>query len=261
MKTIRPKSDYEKRGKDIKRFPNVMDNKNWGVKRTPKTHNIVIKDTKTGQVFGYKTIEEVMSMTFTQFLINEATDTSSKLPAPVYGELTTLIRKGAKDLNQLWKNAFELVHTAYHIANVARPDPSDKAAWSQYEDLLKLAVKSLSDTRGRAGEWRMSNPVIAESSMPEQLDEGKSHRIFARIQNIGFDDSIREVELVADSIDEVIHQIMNKARSVGKKVEITPHSANQVKLTVYTSGLSKRRDDQIILIKDWSLSTKSSQMG
>lgn len=372
-KVIRPKSDYERRGKDIKKYPSQYDNVNYGRPRKAQTHNVVLKNTLTGQVFGYKTIEETMKfgdfislmedaiyddhvawqracravasdcqftpssnigtvpyeqqavwwneknnplighwakgrgvvytidenvlskwrihlkngekveatgvdryeakmkLTAAQkkvgvekieriaFAISESTD-DTRLPTSVISEITGLIRKGAKDLQQAWKNVFELVHTAYHVANVKRPTPGQKGAWKQYEELLRVGVKALADNRGMSGEWRTSKAAFREhadtSALEQILEEAsgtRSHRIFVRVKSIGFDDAEREYEVEAGSMDEVVQSFMAQAKRNGRHVRIEPVAANQMKLVVYVKGANKMRDEQIIQIKDWSM--------
>lgn len=259
MANIRDKSEYEKKGTDITTYPSMYDNKSYGKKRKAKTHTIPIKNTTTGQVYGYKTIEE---MKFSDFLVTEAEKKDdTRLPTSVVGEITGLIKKGAKDLAQAWKNVFELVHTAYHVANVRRPTPDQKGAWQQYEELLKVGVKALADTRGLSGSWRSSQTAFAEGFIDTpELDEvlteatgNRAHRIFARTQNIGFDDEEREIEVKAADMNEVIQSIMSQARRNGRHVRIEPVSKNQVKLVVFVKGATTNRDEQIIQLKDWSL--------
>lgn len=76
-------------------------------------------------------------------------------------ELKKLIRKGTapnKETGEFepWANAIHLVHTAYKVAGIDRPTPSDEKKWKQYEDNISIAVKELSDTRGIDGDWRLS---------------------------------------------------------------------------------------------------------
>ena len=260
MKQIRAKSEYEKHGSDVSSVPSQYDNKDYGKRRKAIVHNYVIKNTTTGQVYGYKTVAETPTK-FSEFLtLQEANSIDdTRLPQSVVGEITGLIRKGAKDLKQAWKNVFELVHTAYHVANVQRPTPDQKGAWKQYEDMLKVGVKALADTRGLSGPWRSSATAFAESSNTDALDEllneasGKrQHRIFIRTQTIGFDNTEHEYEVNAESLDEVIHSIIHQAKRNGKHVRIEPVSKNQVKLVVHVRGVNKNRDEQIIQLKDWS---------
>jgi hypothetical protein len=388
---IRDKSEYEKKGVETTTYPSQYDNKDYGKKRKAKTKTIPLKNTTTGQVYGYKTIEEgeetvypnatviytkrgkavgeiyqddhgwgcfhyaadtgydcidtrewaieelqdmhanymqnrgnmkapeyrpMTEMTFSNFLtlqemaskwrieyddgttedviaddrqhakllakrkdaedhikkitrveinaINEATKLEdTRLPQSVISQIKSLIGKGAKDLAQAWKHAGELVHTAYHVANVKRPHPTHKGAWKQYEDLLKHGVKSLADNRGLSGDWRSSKTAFAEGLMDTpELDElmltenkqaKRKHRIFVKVRDIGHDDNEQEFEVDADSMNDVIHSFIHQARKNGRHIHIEPKSANQVQLTVHVKGVNKTRDEQIISIKDWSV--------
>jgi hypothetical protein len=254
-------NSYAKSGKNITKYPLQMDNKNYGVKRKAQVHNVVLKNSKTGQVFGYKTITE---MTFTDYLITEADKSAdTRLPSSVVGEISGLVKKGAKDLAQAWKNAVELVHTAYHVANVKRPTPDQKGAWKQYEDLLRDGVKALADTRGLSGNWRLSKTAFAEGIQTPELDEvlteasagrDRKHRIFVQVRHIGFDDETTEHEVDAKDMDEVIHSLRHQYQLKGRHLHIKPLSHNQVQLTAHVKGASgKTRDETIIKIKDWSL--------
>lgn len=87
-------------------------------------------------------------------------DDLSKLPHETINEIEKLIRGGAKDKDQDWANALELVHKAYEVAQVQRPTPDMNDAWEQYEELLSYAVKELAKHRGLDGKWRMSSHVF-----------------------------------------------------------------------------------------------------
>lgn len=261
---IRQKSEYESSGSVMtaSKIPRQMDNKNYGKKRRAKTHTYPIKNSATGQAYGYKTIAENDLMHYLdRVLVEKEKIDDTRLPASVVGEIASLIKKGAKDLQQAWKNAFELVHTAYHVANVRRPIPSEKGAWAQYEELLGVGVKALADTRGITANWRSSKPAFAESvtnDLDRALNEAvhnkqRKHRIFVRAQQIGFDDGVDEYEVNANSLDEVIHPIIHQARRNGKHVRVEPISRNQINLIVYIRGATKMQDDMIIKLKDWSV--------
>lgn len=261
MANIRDKSEYERKGAETTTFPSQYDNKDYGKKRKAKTKTLPIKNTTTGQVYGYKTIEE---MSFSEYLITEAEKKDdTRLPSSVIGELSSLIKKGAKDLAQAWKNVFELVHTAYHVANVRRPTPDQKGAWQQYEEMLKVGVKALADTRGLSGTWRSSATAFAEGFLdtPEldqilneaSAESKRKHRIFARVQNIGYEDEEKEHEIAADDLDDVVQKFTSQAQRNGRKIHIQPLGHNHMKLTVYIKGVNGKKDEQIIHIKDWSI--------
>lgn len=240
---IRKKSDYERKGKDISSYPSMYKNSDFGKKRKANTHNVVMKNSATGQVFGYKTIEEA--------------EEDTRLPANVVRELTTLIRKGANDVEQAWKNAYELVNTAYAVANVQRPFPAEKGAWKQYEELLAVGVKALANSRGLTGDWRMTKAAfyenwnnLVESSISHEAK--RQRRIFVRVKEAGYDDSEQEYEVAADSINDVVQSIMAQMKRRGLSVEIVPKSDRGIDLVVYAKGVNKHRVDQYIKIKDIS---------
>lgn len=96
------------------------------------------------------------------YFIPEGEDMDA-LPEDVMQEIQKNIRTGAKDTDQLWANALELVHKAYEVSGVQRPTPDMKGAWRQYEENLQYAVSQLSKYRGIKGDWRMSAAVFHEA--------------------------------------------------------------------------------------------------
>ena len=57
-----------------------------------------------------------------------------------------------------WANALDLVHRAYHVAEVDRPLPAMKTAWKQYQELITFAVEQLqqaTDKLVRDDSWKM----------------------------------------------------------------------------------------------------------
>jgi hypothetical protein len=96
------------------------------------------------------------------YMISEG-DERDALPEDVMQEIQKNIRNGAKDVDQLWANALELVHKAYEVAGIQRPTPDMKSAWKQYEENLQYAVVQLSKFRGMEGNWRMSSAVFHEA--------------------------------------------------------------------------------------------------
>lgn len=95
-------------------------------------------------------------------LLNEINggDDKSGLPNNIVLAIRRNIRRGAEDTNQNWANALELVHKAYDVAAVVRPDPSMLSAWKQYEQALVYAVKQLAKNRGMSSDWRMSASTL-----------------------------------------------------------------------------------------------------
>jgi len=89
--------------------------------------------------------------------------TLDQLPEDVMSEIRKNIKSGAKDQEQKWANALELVHKAYEVAGIQRPTPDMKNAWKQYEENLAYAVQMLSKHRGIKGDWRMSSSMFHEA--------------------------------------------------------------------------------------------------
>lgn len=93
----------------------------------------------------------------------EAEKDMSATPPDKISEIQKNIRTGAADLEQNWANALELVQRAYKVANVERPSPGMKDAWTQYEENIQYAVKQLSKIRGMDADWRMSAAMFHEA--------------------------------------------------------------------------------------------------
>lgn len=85
-------------------------------------------------------------------------DPTEVLPPYKIKEIRILIRKGAKDLKQRWKNAVELTNKAYEVAGCKTPKLSMVDGWKDYKDMLELAVQTLAKTRGPHANWRLSIP-------------------------------------------------------------------------------------------------------
>lgn len=107
------------------------------------------------------------------------TDETS-LPPVELKNLIRLIRKGAKDLEQKWKNAIHLTNKAYDVAGFKLPHMSESGAWQQYQQLIGLSVRELAKARGLQGkhsDWRLTEPsdklepktVIPPENLPRQL--------------------------------------------------------------------------------------------
>lgn len=147
------------------KIPLQYDNVDWGKKK--KLVNRKVSHIARGgdhTLYGSKAIltKEDAKPTFIQHLIHESDDLTT-LPQQVIGEIRSNIKKGAKDLEQNWKNALELVNKAYQVANVRRPDPSQKGAWKQYEQMIQFGVQSLAQSRGLNGAWRTSQLLVREN--------------------------------------------------------------------------------------------------
>jgi hypothetical protein len=216
-------------------IPSQYDNKDFGKKRKAKNHKFNVQDTKNKKLYWSPAIAETCS--FTEFLIQEATDVKmldkmTTLPNMVISELQKLINQGARDLQQNWENAAELVNTAYHISNIRRPNPDQKGAWKQYTELLKDGVEALYKARGPKGGWRSSDVMHAESinNIGVLIEKMGSQRFFVKIPGA------MDVEVDASDMSEVIRELSNKIRRHGASVEVTHRTQEGAVLTVIRQG-------------------------
>jgi len=117
-------------------------------------------------------------------------DDLSIVPEDAIKDIKKNIKDGAKDLEQDWSNAMELCQKAYSVAGVERPSPSERSAWTQYEEMLMFAVNELADARklSKDKSWRMSSTVFKEAMEPRiriRITElgntkGKGHTVEAK---------------------------------------------------------------------------------
>jgi hypothetical protein len=115
-------------------------------------------------------------------------------------ELQKNIRDGAQDTEQKWANALHLVHKAYEVAGIQRPEPNMGAAWKQYEENIQYAVEQLAKYRGMDGDWRMSSHVFREAM---------ERRTTFRISSEG-SKSKDTYQVQAKSLDDIIDSINTK---------------------------------------------------
>jgi len=101
-------------------------------------------------------------------------ESTKELPHDRMKNIQSNIKKGASDETQMWYNALELVHRAYVVSGVQRPLPDMADAWKQYESNIEYAVKSLSDSRGKNGQWRMTGTGGKKSSCISRSRSTKS---------------------------------------------------------------------------------------
>lgn len=209
MKGPAPENDFAKSAGEMS-IPSQYTNKDYGKKVKAVAKKVVVKSSgPDGQVYGIRAIMTKES-SFIDYLVTEANDLSS-LPDIALSEIKNNIRAGAKDLTQQWKNALELVHKAYQVANMRRPTPDQKGAWKQYEDMIKYGVQQLTATRGLDGEWRMTNVLVREAADGGRLAK---RRFFAEVPG----SAATEVE--GDSLDDIIDKFVNKFRRHGTKVRV-----------------------------------------
>lgn len=211
------------------KFPLQMDSAklDFGGKSKVRAEKIVMRDTKTGRIYGSRVVyQKVTSENLIAELLalNEANEevVDEPLPEIVVGELKSNIRKGAKDIEQNWKNALELVHKAYEVSSVRRPTPDTPQPWKQYEQLIQFAVRQLANTRGMSGEWRMSQ-AVTESALTEA-------RIFVSVPG-----SV-DMEVEAKNIDEVVDSIINITRRHGVVAKVNSKNGEQAVLVLTRNG-------------------------
>lgn len=226
------------------KIPSQYDNVDWGAKTKVVNRKVTSKSTGTGTVYGSKAImtkEQISALSFSDYLLLED-DKITALPEQIVAEIKKNISAGAKDLAQQWKNALELTHKAYQVANVHLPQPDHKAAWKQYEEMIRFAVSKLAATRGLDGSWRTSNMLVRED---EQLAEAQSEnhigskRFFVEIPGE------RAVEADGKDMDEIIDQITNKIRNSrhvkGTKVRVEERTKTHCVLTVWVNDIKRER--------------------
>jgi hypothetical protein len=145
--------------------------------------------------------------------IVEGKDDLSIVPEDAIKDIKKNIRDGAADLEQDWANAMELTHKAYSVAGVERPTPSERSAWTQYEEMLQLAVNELADARklSKNDRWRMSSKEFKESMEP---------RIKVRIVELG-DSKGKGWTTEAKNLEEIIEMVRKQAGERGYDMDVS----------------------------------------
>lgn len=223
-------NDFSKRAGEMN-IPSQYDNKDYGKKVKAVAKKVQVKSSSgDGKLYGSRAIMTKESMTFTQYLIEG--DDLTLLPDSVLGEIKSNIRTGAKDLEQKWKNALELVHKAYQVANVRRPTPDQKGAWKQYEEMISFGVRQLTATRGIDGDWRMSKVLVREAyqDVDKSQQMGK-RRFFAEIPGAA------ATEVDGTDMGEIIENITNKFRRHGASVRVDERSKLGAVLSIWKNGI------------------------
>lgn len=164
--------------------------------------------------------------------LNEEDD-PEMLPPDVISELQKNIRDGAKDVQQKWVNALELVHKAYEVAGVERPTPDMRKSWKQYEENLAYAVQQLAKYRGMDGDWRMSSSIFYEALQPRP----KKFRVSLFGEFSGEGSTVE-----ANHIDEVIAVFKNDNDF---DVKVTKISGNEARLSFSKWGIRKNAHVEI----------------
>ena len=168
--------------------------------------------------------------------LNEKTDLS-ELPEGELKKVKANISKGAKDLNQLWASALELVHEAYEKAQIQRPDLTMNAAWKQYEEMIAFAVKELAKARGVDGDWR-TTPSLNEAVKVQEINWSMETNVDGLPVNV-----VRK----AKDIDELIRPFF--AHNItGHNIELRHRGANNVCL-YFCDKDGKRTGDKVTIKK------------
>lgn len=248
-------------------FPRQMDNVDWGKKKKLVNRKVSLTSSGADQKnYGSKAImTKENKSTFKEYLLTEKEDVSL-LPDAVIGEIKKKIREGAKDLVQMWKDALELVHTAYHVSNIRRPTPDEKGAWKQYEELIRFGVRQLAATRGIDGPWRTSAVLVREDfadfdTAQKRLEKQQT----AKPTLAGLADKSQEnhigtrrffveipgqsaAEIDAKTMDEIIEMLTNKLRRNGAKLRVEERTKTYTIVSVWVQDVKRDR----IVIKEVS---------
>jgi len=173
-------------------------------------------------------------MTFLQDLhvLSEAGDPLDAIPEDAFAEVQKNIKNGAKDLDQDWANALDLVHKAYDVSGVQRPTPDLKNAWKQYETNLQFAVEQLAKFRGMEADWRMSSAMFHEAL---------ERKFTFRVVELGGDHS-KSHDVEATSMDDIIDKIVARTKDshdVKRKKSRDKENPNTVTLVFSKWGIRK----------------------
>ena len=171
--------------------------------------------------------------------LTEKTDLS-ELPEGDLNKVKKNIRKGAQDTDQRWANALELVHTAYEISEIQRPDITMESAWKQYEEMIKYAVQELAKARGMDDDWRMTTLSEAKTKKipdPEEISFSIETTVDSLPVNV-----IRK----GKSIEDIIKPFYSH-NVTGHDIELRHRGANNVCLYFCKDG--KRTGDKVNIRK------------
>jgi hypothetical protein len=262
-------NEFDKRAKPMAN-PKTMA-AGWrgvGAKTKVRAEKVSIKDSKTGKVYGTRTIMQKNTsetLTFSAYLLAEGAADITVYPEIILKELRKAIRSGAADLQQQWKNALELVNTAFKITNIRLPLPDQKGAWKQYEELIQYGVKQLHDSRGIDGPWREtksslregdftpgkypeSNPSSLADIDSDQTEMGDigNHRIFAEIPGAG------QVEVHAKDFDEFLSTLENQLRFKGARLRVDQRTKEAMTVSVLVKSGDEWVRREEIKVRDYS---------
>lgn len=81
------------------------------------------------------------------------TDPREEFPADTMSALQKEINKNAKDLEKPWRSPVELVDYVFAELEVPKPLAYLNKRWAQYNELIRVAIRALRDSRGMKGGW------------------------------------------------------------------------------------------------------------
>lgn len=161
----------------------------------------------------------------------EGKDDLSIVPEAAMKDIKKNIKDGAADLEQDWANAMELTQKAYSVAGVERPSPSERSAWTQYEEMLMLAVNELADARklSKDKSWRMSSTVFKEAMEP---------RIKVRVVELG-ERQGKGHTVEAKNMEEVIEMVRKQAGDRGYEMDVQDDDDGSQVCTFMERGIKR----------------------
>lgn len=89
-------------------------------------------------------------------IVFKETDGRSAYPANTINAIESQITTLAKDLDQDWKSAVELIDKSFEELDIPKPQPYQKERWGQFNDLIAHAIKQLYQSRGLKASWTQS---------------------------------------------------------------------------------------------------------
>ncbi len=167
---------------------------------------------------------------YTQALAEDKDDLSI-VPEDAMKDIKKNIKDGAKDLEQDWSNAMELCQKAYSVAGVERPSPSERSAWTQYEEMLMFAVNELADARklSKDKSWRMSSTLFKEAMEP---------RIKVRVVELS-DTKGKGHTVQVKNMEEVVDMVKKQAGDHGYDMEVADGNEGRLTCTFSQHGIKQ----------------------
>lgn len=174
----------------------------------------------------------MLKQLYDTIIIGETKDLSQLSPE-VIKDLRTNIIDGAKDLNQQWINALHLVHKAYQVSGVERPDPSLQAAWKQYEQNIEYAVDQLAKYRGLDADWRISAQLV-EKAISELNDLLFDVKILNTKHN-----KLKQFKVYGADLQDVIDCIISQVQHQYQPIIVKQDNQNAI-LTFFEFNIKKK---------------------